>query len=87
MAGLGLETDMSQKQTGSVDDGVGPNEYLTVAPCGVPSHPANEAFVKGMEAVLMKTISADPRLLFQSTANLSACLQIYISRWLDMWIP
>ena len=55
-AGLGLETDMSPKQTGSVDDHAGPNVDLTVAPYGVPSHPANEAFAKGMEAVVMKTI-------------------------------
>ena len=55
-AGLGLETDMSPKQKGSVDDDAGPNVDLTVAPYGVPPHPANEAFVKGMEAVLMKTI-------------------------------
>ena len=55
-AGLGLETDMSPKQTGSVDDDAGPNLDLTVAPYGVPPHPANEAFVKGMEAVLMKTL-------------------------------
>jgi hypothetical protein len=46
---------MSPKQTGSVDDDVGPNS-APVAPYGVPPHPANEAFVKGMEAVLMKTI-------------------------------
>jgi hypothetical protein len=57
VAGLGLETDMSQKQTGSVDDDAGPNVDLTVAsPYGVPPHPANQAFAKGMEAVLMKTI-------------------------------
>ena len=55
-AGLGLETDMSPKQTGSVDDDAVPNVDVTVAPYGVPPHPANEAFVKGMEAVLMKTI-------------------------------
>jgi hypothetical protein len=55
-AGLGLETDMSPKQTGSVDDDAGPNVDLNVAPYGVPPHPANEAFVKGMEAVLMKTL-------------------------------
>lgn len=55
-AGLGLETDMSPKQTGSVDDDVGPNADPTVAPYGVPPHPANEAFAKSMEEVLMKTI-------------------------------
>lgn len=55
-AGLGLETDMSPKQTGGVDDDVSPNADPTIAPYGVPPHPANEAFVKGMEAVLMKTI-------------------------------
>lgn len=48
---------MSQKQTGSVDDDAGPNVDLTVAPpYGVPPHPANQAFAKGMEAALMKTI-------------------------------
>jgi len=47
---------MSPKQTGSVDDDAAPNVDLTVAPYGVPPHPANEAFVKGMEAVLMKTL-------------------------------
>lgn len=55
-AGLGLETDMSPKQTGSVDDDAGPNVDLTVAPYGVPPHPANEAYAKCMAAVLMKTI-------------------------------
>jgi hypothetical protein len=55
-AGLGLETDMNPKQTGSVDNDDGSNLDLTVAPYGVPPHPANEAFAKGMEAVLMKTI-------------------------------
>jgi hypothetical protein len=47
---------MRPKQTGSVDDDVSPNADPTVAPYGVPPHPANEAFVKGMEAILMKTI-------------------------------
>ena len=56
-AGLGLETDMSPKQTGSVDVDAGPNVVLTIAsPYGVPSHPANEAYAKCMAAVLMKTI-------------------------------
>jgi hypothetical protein len=54
-AGRVWKTDMSPIQTGSVDDDVGPNAN-PVAPYGVPSHTANEAFVKGMEAVLMKTI-------------------------------
>ena len=44
-AGLGLETDMSPKQTGGVDDDAGPNVDPTVAPYGVPPHPANEAFM------------------------------------------
>lgn len=53
--GLGLETDMSPKQNGSADDDVGP--YIDqVAPYGVPPHPANKTFVKGMAAILMKTI-------------------------------
>ena len=55
-AGLGLETDMIPKQTGSVDDDADPNVDLTVAPYGVPLHPANEAYAKCMAAVLMKTI-------------------------------
>ncbi|MDO8970366.1 MAG: hypothetical protein Q7U74_06735, partial [Saprospiraceae bacterium] len=55
-AGLGLETDMSPKQTGSADAGASPNADLTVAPYGVPPHPANEAFAKCMSAALMKTI-------------------------------
>ena len=55
-AGLGLETDMSPKQTGSVDNDAGPNTDLTVAPYGVPPHPANAAYAKCMTAVLMKTI-------------------------------
>lgn len=55
-AGLGLETDMSPKQTGSVNDDAGPNADSTVAPYGVPPHPGNEAFAKRMAAVLMKTI-------------------------------
>ena len=56
VAGLRLETDMGQKQSDSVDDDVSPNADPTVAPYSVPPHPANEAFAKGMEAVLMKTI-------------------------------
>ena len=55
-AGLGLETDMSPKQAGGVDHDVGQNASLTVAPYGVPSHPANEAYAKCMADVLMKTI-------------------------------
>ena len=55
-AGLGLETDMSPKQTGSVDNDVSPNASLTVAPFGVPPHPANQAYAKCMADVLMKTI-------------------------------
>lgn len=55
-AGLGLETDMSPKQTGGVVDAAGPNADSTVAPYGVPPHPANEAYAKCMAAVLMKTI-------------------------------
>lgn len=54
-AGLGLETDMSPKQTGSVDNDAGPNTDPT-APYGVPPHPANGAYAKCMAAVLMKTI-------------------------------
>jgi hypothetical protein len=55
-AGLGLETDMSPKQTGGVDKDAEPNADPTVAPYGVPPHPANEAYAKCMAAVLMKTI-------------------------------
>ena len=54
-AGLGLETDMSPKQLGIVDNDAGPNAN-PVAPYGVPPHPANEAYSKCMAAVLMKTI-------------------------------
>jgi hypothetical protein len=52
-AGLGLESDMSLKQTGSVDKDAGPNVDPTVAPYGVPPHPAYEAYAKCMAAVLM----------------------------------
>ena len=55
-AGLGLETDMNPKQTGGVDNDVSPNASQTVAPYGVPPHPANEAYAKCMAAILMKTI-------------------------------
>ena len=55
-AGLGLETDMSPKQTGSVDNDVSPNANLTVASFGVLPHPANQAYAKCMADVLMKTI-------------------------------
>jgi hypothetical protein len=55
-AGLGLETDMSPKQAGGVDKDADPNADPTVAPYGVPPHPANEAYAKCMAAVLMKTI-------------------------------
>lgn len=55
-AGLGLETDMSPKQTGSVDNDVSPNASLTVASFGVLPHPANQAYAKCMADVLMKTI-------------------------------
>lgn len=56
-AGLGLETDMSPKQTGGVDKDADLNADPTVAPYGVPPHPANEAYAKCMAAVLMKTIA------------------------------
>lgn len=55
-AGLGLETDMSPKQTGGVDKDADPIADQTVAPYGVQPHPANEAYAKCMAAVLMKTI-------------------------------
>ena len=55
-AGLGLETDTSTNKTGSVDDGDGPNADSSIAPYGVPPHPANEAFAKHMSAVMMKTL-------------------------------
>ena len=55
-AGLGLETDMSPKQTGSFDNDVSPNASLTVAPFSVQPNPANEAYAKCMAGVLMKTI-------------------------------
>ena len=47
---------MSPKQTGDVDDDVSPNASLPVPPYCVPPHPANEAYVKCMADVLMKTI-------------------------------
>ena len=55
-AGLGLETDMRPKQTGSVDNDATHDAVQTVAPYGVPPHPANAAYAKCMTAVLMKTI-------------------------------
>ncbi|CAM8645073.1 hypothetical protein MCEMSHM24_03580 [Comamonadaceae bacterium] len=55
-AGLGLETDMSPKQASGVDKDADPNADPTVAPYGVPPHPANEAYAKCTAAVLMKTI-------------------------------
>lgn len=55
-AGLGLETDMNPEQTSGVDYDVCPNASSTVAPYGVPPHPANEAYAKCMAAVLMKVI-------------------------------
>ena len=55
-AGLGLETDMSPKQAGGIVIDAGPNTSLTMAPYGVPSHPANEAYAKCMADALMKTI-------------------------------
>ena len=75
-AGLGLETDMSPKQKGSVDDDAGPNVDLTVAPYGVPPHPANEAFVKSMEAVLMKTIGMNLSSITPSENFTWAAIQI-----------
>jgi len=75
-AGLGLETDMSPKQTGGVDDDAGPNVDLTVAPYGVPPHPANEAFVKSMEAVLMTTIGMNLSSITPSENFAWAAIQI-----------
>jgi hypothetical protein len=46
---------MSPKQTGGVDNDAGPNTDPT-ATYGVPPHPANGAYAKCMNAVLMKTI-------------------------------
>lgn len=67
---------MSPKQTGSVDDDAGPNVDLTVAPYGVPPHPANEAFVKSMEAVLMKTIGMNLSSITPSENFAWAAIQI-----------
>lgn len=55
-AGQGLETDMNPKQAGGVDKDADPIADPTVAPYGVPPHPANEAYAKCMAVVLMKTI-------------------------------
>ena len=67
---------MSPKQKGSVDDDAGPNVDLTVAPYGVPPHPANEAFVKSMEAVLMKTIGMNLSSITPSENFAWAAIQI-----------
>lgn len=67
---------MSPKKTGSVDDDAGPNVDLTVAPYGVPPHPANEAFVKSMEAVLMKTIGMNLSSITPSENFAWAAIQI-----------
>ena len=75
-AGLGLETDMSPKQAGSVDDDVSPNASLTVAPYGVPTHPANEAYAKCMAAVLMKTIGMNLSSITNSENFAWAAIQI-----------
>lgn len=74
-AGLGLETDMSPKQTGGVDKDADPNAD-PVAPYGVPPHPANEAFVKGMEAVLMKTLGLNLSCITTSENFPWAAIQI-----------
>ncbi|WP_210547376.1 hypothetical protein [Rhodoferax sp. PAMC 29310] len=47
---------MSPTPPGSVDLDGSFNASQSVAPYGVPSQPANQAFANGMEAVLMKTL-------------------------------
>ena len=47
---------MSPIQKGGVDDDENAKTNLTVAPYGVPPHPANGAYAECMAAVLMKTI-------------------------------
>lgn len=74
-AGLGLETNMSPKQTGGVDKDAGPNAD-PVAPYGVPPHPVNEAFARGMEAVLMKTIGMNLSSITTSENFLWAAIQV-----------
>lgn len=84
-AGLGLESDMSPKQTGSVDNDAGPNADPTVAPYGVPTHPANQAFAKCMAAVLMKTIGMNLSSITTSENFAWAAIQIkdYFADYFD----
>lgn len=67
---------MSPKQTGGVDKDADPNADPTVAPYGVPPHPANEAFVKGMEAVVMKTLGMNLSSITTSENFAWAAIQI-----------
>lgn len=75
-AELGLETDMIRKQTGHVNVAAALDTDLTVAPYGVPPHPANEAFAKGMEAVLMKTMGMNLSSITDSENFPWAAIQI-----------
>ena len=75
-AGLGLKTDISPEQTGSVDDDISPNSDPTFAPYGVPPHPANEAYVKCIFAVLMKTIGMNLSSITNSENFPWAAIQI-----------
>ena len=74
--GLGLETDMSPKQTGVVDGDVSPKADLTLASYGVPPHPANVAYAKCMADVLMKTIGMNLSSITTSDSFAWAAIQI-----------
>ena len=67
---------MSPKQTGSVDRVSSPNADPTVAPHGVPPNPANEAYVKCIFAVLMKTIGMNLSSITNSENFPWAAIQI-----------
>ena len=67
---------MSPKQAGGVDHDVSQNANLTVAPYGVPSHPANEAYAKCMADVLMKTIGMNLSSITTSENFAWAAIQI-----------
>ena len=75
-AGLGLETDMSPRQTGRVENDDSPNASLTVAAYGVPTHPANEAYAKCIADALMKTIGMSLSSITTSENFVWAAIQI-----------
>ena len=67
---------MNLTKTGSADAGASPNVDLTVAPYGVPPHPANEAFAKCMAAALMKIIGINLSSIMTSENFPWAAIQI-----------